>query len=91
MTVTAEEFIRRFLMHVPPQKFVKIRYYGILSNRNRMSKLKKCKIILKVSFHKNDTEMLLVFCSSTSESKSIQTTKQLLDKVVFKNTILEKL
>lgn len=43
MTVTAEEFIRRFLMHVLPDKFVKIRHYGILSNRNRMTKLKKCK------------------------------------------------
>jgi hypothetical protein len=43
MTVTAEEFIRRFLMHVLPCKFVKIRHYGILSNRNRLTKLKKCK------------------------------------------------
>ena len=43
MTVTAEEFIRRFLMHVLPDRFVKIRHYGILSNRNRVTKLKKCK------------------------------------------------
>lgn len=43
MTVTAEEFIRRFLMHILPNKFVKIRHYGILSNRNRATKLKKCK------------------------------------------------
>ena len=43
MTVTAEEFIRRFLMHVLPSKFVKIRHYGILSNRNRVTKLKRCK------------------------------------------------
>ena len=47
MTVTAKEFIRRFLLHVLPQKFVKIRHYGILSNRNRMTKLKKCKTLLK--------------------------------------------
>lgn len=54
MTVTVEEFIRRFLLHVLPQKFVKIRHYGILSNRNRTTKLKKCKTILgKVSI-KND-------------------------------------
>lgn len=43
MTVTAEEFIRRFLMHILPSRFVKIRHYGILSNRNRNLKLKKCK------------------------------------------------
>ena len=52
MTVTAEEFIRRFLLHVLPHKFVKIRHYGILSNRNRMTKLEKCKCILKVSVSK---------------------------------------
>ena len=49
MTVTSEEFIRRFIMHILPQRFVKIRHYGILSNRNRISKIKKCKRILKIS------------------------------------------
>jgi len=39
-------------MHVLPHKFVKIRHYGILSNRNRMTKLRKCKYILKVSMPK---------------------------------------
>ena len=35
MTVTIKEFIRRFLMHILPPKFMKIRYYGILGNRNK--------------------------------------------------------
>ncbi|MBL4937745.1 IS91 family transposase [Clostridium sp. YIM B02515] len=43
MTVPSEEFIRRFLMHILPDKFVKIRHYGILGNRNRKTKLKDCK------------------------------------------------
>lgn len=34
-TVTAEEFIRRFLQHVLPERFVKVRYYGLLSPSNR--------------------------------------------------------
>src|SRR5215470_13031285 len=34
-TVTAEEFIRRFLQHVLPEHFVKVRYYGLLSSGNR--------------------------------------------------------
>jgi len=59
MTLTAEEFIRRFLMHVLPYKFVKIRHYGILSNRNRMTKLKKCKRILKVSMSKIEAKVKL--------------------------------
>lgn len=48
LTLDAHEFIRRFLLHVLPYKFVKIRHYGILSNRNRNSKLKLCKQLLKV-------------------------------------------
>lgn len=43
LTVPSEEFIRRFLMHILPDKFVKIRHYGILGNRNKKTKLKDCK------------------------------------------------
>jgi hypothetical protein len=65
MTVTAEEFIRRFLMHILPDKFVKIRHYGILSNRNRTTKLKKCKELMGFVFkitpvsQLSSTELLL--------------------------------
>lgn len=48
MTLDANEFIRRFLLHVLPDGFVKIRHYGILSNRNRKSKLSRCKRLLGV-------------------------------------------
>jgi hypothetical protein len=34
-TVTAQEFIRRFLQHVLPNRFIKVRYYGLLSPSNR--------------------------------------------------------
>ena len=43
MTITAQEFIRRFLMHILPSGFMKIRYYGLMSNRNRNTKLKQCR------------------------------------------------
>ena len=39
MTLSAEEFIRRFLLHVLPHGFHRIRYYGFLGNRNRQEKL----------------------------------------------------
>jgi hypothetical protein len=42
MTITAEEFIRRFLMHILPDGFMKIRYHGLIANRNRGTKLKLC-------------------------------------------------
>ena len=35
MTLDEEEFVRRFLMHVPPSSIGKIRHYGILGNRNK--------------------------------------------------------
>jgi len=43
------EFIRRFLLHVLPSNFYKIRYYGIWSNCNRKTKLKRCQEILGVA------------------------------------------
>lgn len=42
MTVTANEFVRRFLLHVLPTGFMKIRYIGILGNRNKKTKLMVC-------------------------------------------------
>ncbi|MCL6591984.1 MAG: transposase [Firmicutes bacterium] len=47
MTIDASEFIRRFLLHILPPRFVKIRYYGILSNRNHREKLKICRSYLE--------------------------------------------
>ena len=48
MTLDAFEFIRRFLLHVLPDRFVKIRYYGLLGNRNRKAMLSKCRKFLGV-------------------------------------------
>jgi len=48
MTLHAQEFIRRFLMHILPDGFMKIRHYGILSNRNRHTKLVEAKTLLGV-------------------------------------------
>ena len=46
LTLEAFEFIRRFLLHVLPDQFVQIRYYGILSHRSRKGKLLRCKALL---------------------------------------------
>jgi Putative transposase/Transposase zinc-binding domain len=46
MTLTAEEFIRRFLIHVLPDGFQRIRYYGFLSNRDREENLSLCRQLL---------------------------------------------
>jgi hypothetical protein len=46
MTLQAEEFIRRFLLHVLPEGFQRIRYYGFLANRYRAQKLARCRVLL---------------------------------------------
>jgi len=46
MTLSAEEFIRRFLLHALPDRFQRIRYYGFLGNRYRQSKLARCRELL---------------------------------------------
>ena len=40
MTITAEEFIRRFLLHVLPDNFTKIKHYGLLSNKNKKNNIR---------------------------------------------------
>ena len=42
MTITGVEFMRRFLMHILPTGFMKIRHYGFLGNRNKNTKLRLC-------------------------------------------------
>jgi hypothetical protein len=48
MTLEAEEFIRRFLLHVLPRGFVRIRHYGWLANAQRRQKLALCRKLLGV-------------------------------------------
>jgi len=47
MTLDANEFIRRFLLHVLPNRFVKIRHYGILANRCRRKKIERAREVLE--------------------------------------------
>ena len=46
MTLDAVEFLRRFLLHVLPPSFVKIRYYGFMANRCRKQNLARCRTLL---------------------------------------------
>jgi hypothetical protein len=46
MTVSADEFLRRFLMHVLPGGFVRIRYFGFLANRRRAASIELCRSLI---------------------------------------------
>jgi predicted Zn-ribbon and HTH transcriptional regulator len=51
MTVTAEEFLRRFLLHTLPRGFVRIRFCGFLANRRRRELLPLCRRLLNAPPH----------------------------------------
>jgi hypothetical protein len=49
MTLSGVEFLRRFLLHLLPSHFVRIRHYGFLANRHRSEKLARCRELLGVT------------------------------------------
>jgi hypothetical protein len=70
MTLKADEFIRRFLLHVLPARYVRIRHFGLLANRNRKDLIALCRMTLqdgKTGTKENDRqetwqEQLLRIC-----------------------------
>jgi hypothetical protein len=46
MSLDAVEFLHRFLLHVLPKGFMRVRYYGFLANRNRADKLQRIRFLL---------------------------------------------
>jgi hypothetical protein len=59
MTLDAVEFIRRFLLHILPTGFVKIRYFGFLASRNRSAALGLCRQHLPASPRMDDPAAIL--------------------------------
>lgn len=58
MTLEVFEFIRRFLLHVLPKGYFKIRYYGIFASRNLKTKLYSCKQLLAIAVNQDIDELL---------------------------------
>jgi len=56
MSLSADEFIRRFLIHVLPEGFQRIRYYGFLGNRYRQQKLARCRQLLGMQIPAQQTK-----------------------------------
>jgi hypothetical protein len=56
MTLSADEFIRCFLLHVLPDGFQRIRHYGFLANRNKEQKIARCRELLGMKLANNSTE-----------------------------------
>lgn len=64
MTLDAVEFIRRFLLHVLPDGFMRIRHYGFLANRSKKQDLNRIRVLLN--------------CTSQSSSPADKSTQELM-------------
>ena len=49
MTVSSDEFLRRFLLHVLPKGLVRIRHFGLFANRRRVASLARCRALLSIA------------------------------------------
>src|SRR6266705_6042504 len=56
MTVSRDEFLRRFLLHLLPKGFVRIRHFGFLANRRRAALLPRCFAALHATSPKKESE-----------------------------------
>jgi Putative transposase len=49
MTVSTDEFLRRFLIHILPKGLVRIRHFGLFANRKRFASLLRCRLLLNAA------------------------------------------
>jgi DNA-directed RNA polymerase subunit RPC12/RpoP len=56
MTVSADEFLRRFLLHVLPKGLVRIRHFGFFANRRRKTALARCRQLLGATARTDRTD-----------------------------------
>jgi hypothetical protein len=67
MTLTSEEFVRRFLLHILPTGLTKIRHYGLLSSRNVQKKLKLCLTLAEEKPNSPNVEKKIYKCPACGE------------------------
>ena len=56
MTVSADEFLRRFLLHVLPKGLVRIRHFGLFANRRRSAEIQRCRQLLGATARTDPTD-----------------------------------
>jgi hypothetical protein len=69
MTLDGVEFLRRFLQHVLPSGFVRIRHFGLLANRHREEKLSRCRSLLNATSTVRSPELLPVEPTAATEAE----------------------
>lgn len=71
MTLSNQEFIRRFSLHILPRRFVRIRHYGILSSSWKRGKLQALQSDLKIKIQEVPPKTLLNKCRCCKEGNLI--------------------
>ena len=66
MTVSADEFLRRFLLHVLPKGLVRIRHFGFFANRRRQTALARCRELLGIAACSDPPEPHSLHCPACS-------------------------
>jgi len=66
MTVSAHEFLRRFLLHVLPGGLVRIRHFGLFANRRRSAALERCRELLGVAASSDPPQPSSLHCPACS-------------------------
>jgi hypothetical protein len=71
-TLEALEFLRRFLMHVLPDRFVRIRYFGFLANRNRGNNIRRARALIGgiVPLRFTDRRETTLLCPTCRQSRA---------------------
>jgi hypothetical protein len=76
MTLDSHEFIRRFLLHVLPHRFVKIRHYGLLANRRRKDNIALCcKLLGSCKIQTKDKDLPLTWQEHLLKISGVDVTK----------------
>jgi hypothetical protein len=78
MTLTADEFIRRFLLHVLPSGFHRIRHYGLIANTGRRNHLARARELLMETASTKKDEVILI-----SEGRRDIDTDKVTDKTTY--------
>jgi hypothetical protein len=87
MTITADEFMRRFLLHVLPAGFHRIRHYGLLANCDRRRQLAKVRDMLKVPPPEPDVDDTSAGAKPTFICRCCGTTMSVVEIVVRRQLI----
>jgi hypothetical protein len=71
MTVSTDEFLRRFLTHVLPKGLIRIRHFGLFANRKRSASLRRCRMLLNAPPRRRSLRPQLTSSARSAQSPCV--------------------